>query len=171
MGKNIEQSKQKNVVENEKERIQTKVELMTLKELGKLSKEELLGIVNEMGRVNNKSSLEVMNKYGYDFTYAQLEVIAQYAGFFKDSGSSREVHYIAEGIEEASDKKEDLGLRDEIFDTARDKKSIKRTPIFMFPDDAEKFKAIVDKHSFFGLKEAAQAVIFKRLMNGEKVVE
>lgn len=171
MGKNIEQSKQKNVVENEKEIIETEAELMTLKELGKLSKEELLGIVNEMGRVNNKSSLEVMNKYGYDFTYAQLEVVAQYAGFFKDSGSSREVHYIAEGIEEEGYKKEKIDLRDEIFDTARDKIDIKRTPIFIFESDAKRFKEYVNKNSFFGLKEAAQAVIFKRLLNGEMTIK
>ena len=167
MGMNAEQS----IQNNEKEVIATiKPEFMTLKELGELSKEKLLNIVNTMGKVNNKSSMEVMKKHGYDFTFAQLEVVAQYAGFTKISGSSREVRYVAEGIEEASDKKEDLSLRDEIFDTARDKKRIKRTPIFIFEEDVEKFKDCVDKNSFFGLKEAAQAVIFKRLMNGEKIV-
>lgn len=121
--------------------------------------------------INNHNPCFSMNKHGYEFSFAQLEVVAQYAGFRKDSGSSREVHYVAEGIEEAGDKKEDLGLRDEIFDTARDKKSIKRTPIFIFEEDVEKFKDCVDKNSFYGLKEAAQAVIFKRLLNGEMIIK
>ena len=163
IGDNTEAS----IKETKKEMVEVEKEkLMNLKELGELTKEELLGIVNTMGKVNNKSSIEVMNQNGYAFTYAQLEIVAQYAGFIKDSGSSREVHYSAEDINERSPYKKEDDLGYEIYKrrkTVHNSELIRKS-IYLFEKDLDGFSRMVDDNSEFGTRKIAQAVIFEKML-------
>ena len=62
---------------------------MTLADLGKLSKSEILEIVNEMGKCPNKSDIRVMYSHGYSFSWTELRTVADFLGFvLKNPGTN-----------------------------------------------------------------------------------
>lgn len=138
---------------------------MTLAELGERSKEEILGIINQMGETDNKSDIRTMYAHGYGFSWGELVTIAAFLGFYKDSGSSREVHYSAKGVEEmAPPKKENSSLLEEIFSFQKSKRAFVRKSIFVFQEDAELFKKIVSDNTVYGLDRMGQAVLFSKML-------
>lgn len=137
---------------------------MSLAELKKKPREEILGIINFVGSMDNKSDIRKMYAEGYGFPWTELETIAKYEGFEKDSGNSRQVHYSEAGLVERPPRRENPDLQREIWDSSKDKSDWVRLPIFMLRDDYKTFKGIVKDQTVRGLEEAGQVVIFGKML-------